>query len=118
MKFLANENIPKTTVQFLRGKGLDIEWIGEEYQGIKDTEVIHYAIEQGRTIITFDRDYGELIFKDGYVVPSGVIYLRTDIIDPVKISEIVLNLIDSELYQIEGNFTVADGETIRQRRIP
>lgn len=36
------------------------------------------AIEEGRTILTFDRDYGELIFKYNYKPPSGIIYLRLD----------------------------------------
>ncbi len=31
------------------------------------------AIKEGRTIITYDSDYGELIFKHGYKPYAGVI---------------------------------------------
>jgi predicted nuclease of predicted toxin-antitoxin system len=39
--------------------------------GISDEEVIELSIRQNRIIITFDSDYGELVFKHGYK-PKGV----------------------------------------------
>ena len=33
--------------------------------GVTDDEVMKYAISEDRIIITFDRDYGELVFKYG-----------------------------------------------------
>lgn len=35
------------------------------------------AIDEGRILLTFDRDYGTLVFKDGYR-PVGVVYFRLD----------------------------------------
>ena len=63
MKFLANENIPLTSVQFLREEGYDIIVVGIEFASSLDSEVMQLAIEENRTIITSDSDYGELIFK-------------------------------------------------------
>lgn len=65
MKFLANENIPRISVLLIRNTGYDIVSVGDEFPGISDPEVIAFANAEERTIITFDSDYGELIFKHG-----------------------------------------------------
>jgi len=65
MKFLANENIPFPSIDFLLESGQDIISIARKYPGVTDEEVMQLAIDQNRTIITLDSDYGELIFKMG-----------------------------------------------------
>ncbi len=75
MRLLANENFPLTSVKILENAGYDIIYAGLNFKGILDNEVINIAIKEERTIITFDRDYGELIFKKGYRPRAGVIYL-------------------------------------------
>lgn len=62
MKLLANENFPYPSIFYLRDKGFDIVSIGMENPSIKDSEIMSIAINESRTILTFDRDYGELIF--------------------------------------------------------
>lgn len=76
MKFLANENFPLASTTYLRDKGFDIKAVGAHFKGISDKEVIEFAEKEQRTILTFDRDYGELIFKYGNKPSQGVIYLR------------------------------------------
>ncbi len=76
MKLLANENFPLTSVRILKNAGYDIKAIGIEFAGILDSEVIEIATIEERTILTFDRDYGELIFRKGYKPEAGIIYLR------------------------------------------
>lgn len=63
MKFLANENFPRPSTIILRDKGFNIKSIQEYSPGITDEEVIQIALELDLIILTFDRDYGELIFK-------------------------------------------------------
>lgn len=75
MKFLANENFPIASFKILNNIGWDIEQIGNTNNGITDNEVMAIAMNESRIIITFDSDYGELVFKYGYK-PPGVIYLR------------------------------------------
>ena len=76
MQFLANENFPLVSVRNLRDFGLDIASIMEDSSGIKDTEVLARAVSENRIILTFDRDYGELIFRRFLPKPIGVIYFR------------------------------------------
>ena len=76
MKFLANENVPLPSVRILQKAGYDVLAITEESPGIEDNEVLAWAVSGKRVILTFDRDYGELIYRLGLTPPSGVIYLR------------------------------------------
>jgi predicted nuclease of predicted toxin-antitoxin system len=78
MKLLANENFPYTSIFYLRNKGYDVLSIGIDNPSITDYEVMTIAINEERTILTFDRDYGELIFRYHYKPDKGVIYLRLD----------------------------------------
>lgn len=82
MKLLANENFPFSSVNVLRDAGFDIKAVGIECFGIRDEEVIGFAQEENRTILTFDRDYGELIFKKRFKPEKGLIYLRWNDYEP------------------------------------
>ena len=46
MKLLANENFPLTSVQFLRSKGHDVLFVGEDFPGISDEEVLEVALKE------------------------------------------------------------------------
>ncbi len=78
MKLLGNENFPYASIYYLREKGYDVLSIGIDNPSIMDSEIMNIAINEGRTILPFDRDYGELIFRYNYKPEKGVIYLRLD----------------------------------------
>lgn len=117
MIFLANENFPKASVIFLRKKGFDILSIGEDSPSISDEEVMKIAIKTQRTILTFDRDYGELIFKHKNKPHEGVIYFRISDFYPEEPAKILIKLLEKKDIQINGYFTVLTREFLRQRKI-
>ena len=116
MKFLANENFPSASVWVLRKAGYDVASVGETYASISDQEVMQIAITEKRIILTFDRDYGELIFKQGYKPVAGVIYLRLFDYTPEEPAQYLINIFNQHLI-FEFFFTVIDESSIRQRRI-
>lgn len=59
--FLANENFPRPSIKLLRGKGIFVKSIQEEFPGVPDKEVMDLANELNLIILTFDSDYGEII---------------------------------------------------------
>ncbi|MEW5920437.1 MAG: DUF5615 family PIN-like protein [Bacillota bacterium] len=65
MKFLANENIPLKSIEVLRKKGFDVKSVSELFPGISDKEVLTFAKKEQRIILTFDKDYGYLLYKEG-----------------------------------------------------
>ena len=118
MKFLlANENIPFYTVQELRKTTYDVLYIAEKHQGISDFKVLELAHTQERTILTFDRDYGELIFKRKLPCPKAVIYLRMIPKDPIKLAYLIKAFLNSSFFT-EGYFYTISDENIRKRPLP
>ena len=68
MRLLANENIPIATVVALRDAGYDVTSLFETTPGIADEKALALAREQGRILVTFDRDYGNRCMVVDYLV--------------------------------------------------
>lgn len=115
MKFLANENVPLQSIQFLEKNKIDILSIAKDFQGISDQEVIDLSIKFERTIVTLDSDYGELIFKLGYKPKAGVIYFRLGNFSPSTVGEILLELINKGV-EFSNSLTVIDNNSVRIRK--
>ncbi len=75
MKFLADENIPLKVVKKLREEGFDIISVTELSPGISDEESAEMSQNENRVLITFDKDFGRILFIEGLKVP-GLILLR------------------------------------------
>lgn len=73
MRFLADENVPLPSVDALRAAGHDVASISRESPGAPDPRVLERAQQEARLLITFDRDFGELIFARGASGLPGVI---------------------------------------------
>jgi len=82
---------------------------------VADTDVMNLATIEDRIILTFDGDYGTLIFKFGYR-PPGVVYFRLTNISADEPAYILMNMI-KEKYQIERMHTLVESDKVRQRRI-
>ncbi|MBM3181925.1 MAG: hypothetical protein FJZ86_16475 [Chloroflexi bacterium] len=118
MKFLANENFPLTSVRLLREAGYAVVSISEDMAGVKDSVVLSHAVSEKMIVLTFDRDYGDLIYKLRLPVPLGVVYFRSDPVSPREPYERVLDLFQIEGLSLEGKFTVVDRQRVRQRPLP
>ncbi len=116
MKFLANENIPYQTFLKLKSGGWDIDHISGSNAGITDVEVISHSLKESRIIITFDSDYGNLVYRNGYK-PLGVIYLRFKSYTTDSLIAILQELVTNDDLALENKFTVVDQNQIRQRDI-
>lgn len=115
MQFLANENFPLLSVRKLRHIGLDITSITEDSPGIPDIEVLARAVRENRIILTFDRDYGELIFRRLLPKPVGVIYFRYQPLTPEEPYHHLKRLLNERDLTLIGMFTVLDRNKLRQR---
>ena len=118
MRFLANENFPLPSVRLLREASYDLASVTEDSPGIEDSQVLTRAADEQRVILTFDRDYGELIYRLRLPSPTGVIYLRFRPHTPEEPAVLLLNLFQTEGLEFEGLFTVVDRDQIRQRPLP
>ena len=76
MRILADENFPGAAVAALEAAGHDIVWVRIAAPGATDADVLATAAAEGRVLLTFDKDFGELAALS--VLPSscGVILCR------------------------------------------
>ena len=117
MRLLADENIPRLVVELLCSRGHDAIWVGEKAPGISDQEVLSLATTEKRTLITFDTDFGELVFRLGVGAPFGVILFRIPPDSPSSIAQTVIEVLESRRDWTE-RFSVVDENRIRTRLLP
>ncbi|GMU44748.1 MAG: DUF5615 family PIN-like protein [Xanthomonadales bacterium] len=116
-RLLADENIPQGAIRGLREAGCDIESVAVAMRGASDLAVIRRVRDDARWLLSFDRDYGELVFKRREPPPPGVLYLRFVPRSADEVVHAVLAVL--EAVKGEGLFLVvsADG-SYRQLRMP
>ena len=115
MDFLANENFPVVSIRLLRNAGHNVASVIEESPGEKDRNILRRAHDENRIVLTFDRDYGELIYRHKLFIPAGVIYFRFNPSTPKEPAEILLNILMKGNVTIVDKFTVVERDRIRQR---
>lgn len=115
MKLLANENIPLKVVEELKKEGFNIVRIDEIQKGMVDEEVVRYAFTHNRILLTFDKDFGEIVFNSKER-SKGVILLRFQPQSPDIIIRRVLSLLRSSI-ELENKFVVIEIEKIRVKEI-
>ena len=76
MRFCANENVAEEAVLKLRQSGHDVLWIREAAPGITDQEVLRRSNAEKRLLLTFDKDFGELVYRLGSDASCGIILFR------------------------------------------
>jgi predicted nuclease of predicted toxin-antitoxin system len=78
LEFLADMNISPLTVEQLRQQGLNVIRVSEIMKSnSKDKEVLAYARDNNKVLITQDLDFSMLLAVGGYTKPS-VINLRLE----------------------------------------
>jgi predicted nuclease of predicted toxin-antitoxin system len=114
---LVNENFPAPAIKALRVAGFDVVAVTEDMPGATDRVVLEHARELGRWLVTFDRDYGELVFLHELPPPPAIIFIRQEPIPPDAPAEWLVNLLsDPELEP--GYFITLGSKTIRRRALP
>jgi len=116
MKLIADENIHREIVVFLRQQEHDVLWMVELAPSTSDIDILKLAQPEARIILTRDLDFGELIFHRKQFA-AGVILLR---LLPPSLAGLIADF--RELWpRLEslapGNFVVATQDKIRARPI-
>lgn len=115
MRFLADEGVDKAIVEALRGYGRNVRWMAEELQGAKDDAILDTAARDARLLITEDKDFGELVYRQR-LHHRGVILVRLDGISNTQKGRVVARAISAHEAELAGAFTVIRHTTIRIRR--
>ena len=112
-----NENFPFSALQKLREQGVDVLAVREIMPGASDEAIIRKACDTDRWLVTFDRDYGELVYSRQCPVPPAILYLRQEHYPADRPAVWILALLDDPT-QAAGQMVVIGDRTIRCRPLP
>ncbi len=114
MIILGDANIDADIIQWLRAEGHDVLWAVDLSPSTPDADILSIANQQKRIVLTYDRDFGDLVFRSR-LVTQGIVLLRFR----AATQHHRLELFKSHWPYIEqhatGNFIVATNDRIRKR---
>jgi predicted nuclease of predicted toxin-antitoxin system len=118
MRFLANENVPGLAIEALRAAGHDVVWLYEGPHGLEDPVILSRAQRDKRIVITFDKDFGELVYRGGVDASAGVVLFRIATRSPREAAEKILRELTEHADVLPGHFTVVGEQRVRVVELP
>jgi predicted nuclease of predicted toxin-antitoxin system len=115
LTFLCDEGVDRPIVDAIRSADHGVEYVAELEPGIDDASVLRRANDRGAILVTLDKDFGELVFRQGKVT-AGVLLLRLAGLSASAKTRTVLAAIDAHGGEMSGSFTVVTPGKVRIRR--
>ena len=114
LRFLVDECGGPSLARWLIEQGHDTASVYDQSRGVEDPDVLAWAVREDRNPVTADKDFGDLIFRDG-LAHRGVLLLRLDderSQNKIYVTGRVLAQVSAAL---AGRFTVATETHVRAR---
>lgn len=119
MRFLADMGIGLGLTQWLRSQGHDVVHLRDEgLYRLPDIEVFAKAGHEGRILLTFDLDFGEIAVTRHSAVPGVIVFRLRDPRTPSVIRRLTEVIRELGEMLAEGSFVVVEDTRVRVRRLP
>ena len=116
MNFFVDESIDRQIVSSLRRDGHAVRYVAKMEPGISDDMVLDLANEEADVLLTADKDFGELVFRQGRLAP-GIMLVRLAGLSPARKAEVVASAINQHSGELPGAFAVLTPRSFRIRRL-
>ena len=114
---LADESVEIHVVLALRAIGLAVAYVAETNHGATDEAVLEAARTHGAILLTADKDFGELVFRQGRA-SRGVVLLRLAGVPAGQKAQLVASAFRAHGDELREGFTVVTRSGMRIRRGP
>ena len=115
MNLLADESVDGPVVERLRRAGHAVSYVAEMEPGVVDDLVLDRATRDGSLLLTADKDFGELVYRQRRLT-RGVVLIRLAGLSPTEKARLVASVIDEHRAQLSRAFTVITHKAVRIRR--
>ena len=115
MNLIADESVDGPIVESLRVNGHTVTYVAELDPGTVDDEVFRTANDSGAILVTADKDFGEIVFRQKRV-SSGVLLIRLAGLKAETKAELVSGVVREHENDLFQNFTVVTPGLVRIRR--
>ena len=115
MNILADESIDGPIVYRLRQDGYVVHYVAEMEPGISDDAVLDLANREMALLLTADRNFGELVYRQGRTT-SGIVLVRLAGLSPTRKADLVSTTLERHRTELLHSFAVISPWTVRVRR--
>ncbi|MDQ6787673.1 MAG: DUF5615 family PIN-like protein [Acidobacteriota bacterium] len=112
MRFLVDECTGSKVAEWLRGENHEVFSVFDEARGITDDEILAKAFGKNRILITNDKDFGEMIFRERRK-HHGVIFMRLNDERAINKIEVLRRLFESHADKLSEQFVVVTETKVR-----
>jgi len=117
MRFLVDECTGPAVAAWLSDQGYEVFSVFDEARGIADDEVLHKAYTEYWVIVTNDKDFGEMIYRERRA-HHGVILIRLEDERAANKIAVLKHLLEQYADCIEERFVVVTDHGVRFARSP
>jgi len=107
LRFLLDENVPRSVERFLKARGLDVERVPP---GINNAEVVRLAREKQRTLLTRDADFANVFTYPPSELP-GIVVLKIHPPTRERLVEALERLL-SGFQELRGRLFIVEEERV------
>ena len=115
MNLLADEGVERQIVERLRQDGHTVLYIAEMEPSVPDDVVLERANEITALLVAADKDFGELVFREGRLSSGGVVLLRLAGLSAERKAEIVSKVFEGRGLELAHAFSVISPGRVRIR---
>lgn len=115
MNVLADESVDGPVVQRLREDGRQVVYVAEIDSGISDKEILQAANVQSAMLLTADKDFGEMVYRQNLLNSAGIVLIRLAGLTSERKSEIVSRAFRDHEKELPNSFSVISAGRIRVR---
>jgi len=116
VNFLADESVDRKIVGRLRQEKHIVLYVAEIEPGISDEDVLDMANREESFLLTADKDFGELLFRQ-HRFALGIVLIRLSGLSQTSKAEIVSSAIKKHITELPHAFTVITPDAIRIRKV-
>ena len=116
MRFLLDVNVGSRIAQALTTAGHDVVRAALVSATAKDQAILAHAVSDARILVTYDRDFSELVFADSAEPPPAIIYIRYRAREIEGVIERLMPLLDFD--RLRYHMTVIDDRRVRRTPFP
>jgi predicted nuclease of predicted toxin-antitoxin system len=115
MTFFADEGVDRQITERLRRDGYEVSYAAEMSPGIADKIVLTESRSSTSVLITADKDFGELVFRQRLTL-TGILLIRLLGLNAAAKASLVSAAIRERAWELPGAFAILTPGSIRIRR--
>ncbi len=115
MRFLVDECTGSKVAEWLRDANYEVFSVFDEARGMTDDDILAKALTENRILITNDKDFGEMIFRERRT-HHGVVFMRLDDERATNKIEVLRRLLEGYAEKLPEEFVVVTETKVRFAR--